>query len=162
MKYYEQKRPDVRAALFIMILLFICVSISNGDVNVFRGRYGNNVLLYYVQGIMGAFLVYFITMFLSKKVKRLLIWLGQNTVFILVTHQFLLYNIYVRYTPPVGDSIKERIIITCISIFLFVLIMCIEVVSIFVIKKYMPFLLSYKYLKKYRKDKVQVSIKGEE
>ena len=148
LQFFLKYKFDSRLLILAAILSFMFINIPNGYINIYRGKYGNNVILYYLQGVFGTLMVYFITTILHKKIKSFLMYLGQNTVFILVTHQFFQYTIYSRYIPPNANTLKECVVITFISILMLVAIMCIETVGIILLQKYAPFLLSCKSIRR--------------
>lgn len=96
--YYKKKETDDYnlniLTNLLLIVLFIGICLFNGYVNIYKGNYGKNYLLFLISGFVGIFL----TTAFSKNVvikyphlKRLLISFGQNSLVIMGAHQFFIY-----------------------------------------------------------------------
>lgn len=134
-----------------IILLFVSVVLSNYNqsdynrVDMNNCAYGNSLILFYLDALIGAFSILFISKFLSIKEFKLLSYWGQNTLIILGVHftfvkylkkfeGYILSDIFgLKSFNPVVMYIDNFII--CIL----VMFMCIPV--IYIIRKYFPFMI---------------------
>lgn len=83
--------------MIILSVLFLGVLVLlkniNGSVNIYRLVYGNSLLLYYINGIMGSFGVLLLSYCISRvnnmKLINILCNIGQHTMIIMCYHQIL-------------------------------------------------------------------------
>ena len=112
------------------------ISHYNNLVNIFRCDYGNSIILYYLAGFAGSFMIIIFSMILSKlKTINLLKWFGKNTVVIMGIHQLLILVADAYFSTFSGYKHYIAIIAE------FFLIMLLSSLITVIINKFAPFLL---------------------
>lgn len=87
------------------LLFLIPLSMLNGAVNIYRCQWGNNLLLYYINSLIGSTAIIFISIGVSSVPHtKFICWLGKNTVVPMAAHQFILpyAAIIMGYIPYYG------------------------------------------------------------
>ena len=143
----ENKLTPVREYILIILLLVINIPIGfiNGPVSMGALVLGN-YFLYYIAATSGTLFLYFI----SRKLPhyRWLSFLGRNSLIILCIHEPIkrivikIISVYIKI--PV-DTLRNSILgsMLCLAILMLVLIP-----AIFIINRYLPFLLGKRFIKK--------------
>lgn len=132
---------DLKWYQIIMITaLTIILARMNGYVDLWGIQF-NNILLYFINSILGSLNIIFIS---KKLTSRLLSFWGRNTLIIMATHQLIL----IMFSKI--DIVNELNFITKL-----ILVLVIEYPIIILINNYAPFLLG-KLKKKYKLDKATV------
>lgn len=132
---------DLKWYQIIMITaLTIILARMNGYVDLWGIQF-NNILLYFINSILGSLNIIFIS---KKLTSRLLSFWGRNTLIIMATHQLIL-TMFSKI-----DIVNELNFIIKL-----ILVLIIEYPIIILINNYAPFLLG-KLKKKYKLDKATV------
>lgn len=132
---------DLKWYQIIMITsLTIILARMNGYVDLWGIQF-NNILLYFINSILGSLNIIFIS---KKLTNRLLSFWGRNTLIIMATHQLIL-TMFSKI-----DIVNELNFITKL-----ILVLIIEYPTIILINNYAPFLLG-KLKKKYKLDKATI------
>lgn len=137
---YEMAKYVVNTKKYIICLLgllFIFFSLINGFVSVDGGIYGQNMLLYYLDGILGIILVIFLVFSFDINRFNKINYLGEHSLIILVFHTYVIIFSKVILTL-LGFDVSQLPFIVSFVIALF----CISIVNILVkpIMKYVPFM----------------------
>lgn len=108
----------------ICIGIITIASFVTKDINIFRGNYGRNIVLYYVVAIIGIIAV---CMFsgIKSKLNKAFIWLSRRTIIIMATHQLpILYlNKYILKASHMNHVyLKCSVILFCVLLFELLLI----------------------------------------
>lgn len=135
----EYKVLSKKIPLKILVPVFIsavCVlwilSQYNGFVGVDGGNFGNSIILFYCDAIIGSFMIIFFSMILSYKDSniRILSFIGENTLTILGVHISMLYIVkffFVRFFKADMNTISTAgsIVMSLITLFLSLLLVII-------------------------------------
>lgn len=133
------KNISIKYIIMFCILYFL-FSIKNGYVDMRNLVYGNNFILYILNGVLGSILLISITKLFNSKA---LCYFGKNSVIILGTHNIIIMVL----NEIIGLNLfnYQDYIIT------FLIVILIEIPAIEIINRYMPFMLG----KFKKKEKVQ-------
>lgn len=139
-------------ALILGLSLFIVnILLSNYNqadynrVSMNACTYGNNLILFYIDALAGAFAILFISIFLSSFKIKILYYLGQNTLVILGVHYTFIKYLKMLESHILSDifgSTSFNPVVMYINNFIIcilVMFMCIPV--IYIIRKYFPFMI---------------------
>ena len=133
---------DISIKYIIMFfILYFLFSIKNGFVDMRNLVYGNNFILYILNGVLGSVLLVSITKLCNSK---FLSYFGKNSIIILGTHNIIIMIL----NEIIGLSLfnyKDYIIT-------FLIVILIEIPIIEIINRYLPFMIG----KFKKKEKVQV------
>lgn len=130
--------------VFPLGIIFYLLSIKNGLVNVDGGIYGNHLILFYINALLGIlFLICFIFCCNSKKVTTIS-FLGQNSLIVLITHVYILIPIKILLKLAHLNLANLHL---SISILISLLVMFISYYLSNIILKYIPFIIGKTKLK---------------
>lgn len=105
-KYEIQKRIN-RPVFAALAVIFVILSLVNGQVSLFSAEY-SNIILYTVNGVLGSLLLLQTAKWIEHKVKArswilsILEFYGKNTIVILCTHMFFVELIRVIDAKALG------------------------------------------------------------
>lgn len=115
------------------LILLIILSCTNGDVNIYRCLYGDNIILYYINALLGTLGVVSVSLALSRKNVRWLGYVGRNTLIPMCVHQpiiMLLSRIFAHFSV-FSNMIGNIMVFTCSFVISYVVGM--------IINKYFPY-----------------------
>ena len=115
-----------------MILWFSCK--INGEVNIYRCIYGNNILLFYFNSLIGTFGLLLISISFENGFScGFLGWLGQRTIVPLCIHQPLISILSLFFNIVCFTGMVSKIIL------LFLVLVLSYMIGIIIVR-YFPFL----------------------
>lgn len=130
--------------IFPLGIIFYLLSIKNGAVNVDGGIYGNNLILFYINALLGIlFLICFVFCFNYKKITTIS-FLGQNSLIVLISHAYILIPIKILLKLAHLDLSNLHL---SVSILISLLVMFISYYFSKIILKYIPFIVGKTKLK---------------
>ena len=80
----------LKAVGFSILVTLIPLSALNGDVNIYRCLFGQNILLYYINGMIGIVGMVSLSLLLSGHVAKIIAYCGRNTLVPMCIHQPLI------------------------------------------------------------------------
>jgi hypothetical protein len=132
----ESSNSIIGYGLIISIIITCIVSWFNPWNLLSRHDYGNNILLFYIGGISGSFMIIFLSFMLKDVKSKIISNLNKGLVILLVCHKLLIVLIF-----KIAHYSNCNIIIAClISLFIIVILYPIIIYSI---KNY-PILIGYR------------------
>lgn len=139
---------DFKVRLLVIILLFLSIcSLSklNGFFHVSDGVYGNNIFLFYINGILGSFLLIFLASLFENHKLKLLSYFGQNTLIIMIfeVYAFAPIKLITRKILNVSAT-NQNYMSLPLAILAAIISMFICLLPIWFINKYLPFCIGKK------------------
>ncbi|OUN80292.1 hypothetical protein B5G06_11795 [Flavonifractor sp. An52] len=117
-----KNKKQGKISVIVACALYLCLSLFNGYVNIYKAEYGKSVLILYATSVIGIFLI----VFLSKKVictvrslchlKLGLMKLGKHTLIIMGGHQLIIQ--YIKINCPNVASILTFSAAVLVTLFL--------------------------------------------
>lgn len=135
------------SASFVIVGYLLCQ--INGEVDMNYLIYGNNIIVFYINGIVGSLGIILLCMIFSNTKYKLFLYLGSNSlvafalhgIFILLVRK-LYFSLIIRVKMPdfYSFTTSEGILISFVVLFVLV-------IPIYIINKYFPFIIgkSYKF-----------------
>lgn len=135
--FFQYKHLMSKHVWFCCLIAQICLTIINGPTYMYHMTTGNYPILYGIQIISASITVLGISArFFNKNIKGIS-YLGKNTLIILGTHQSVIQIIYLI----LGHYDISLPNIASTSIFMSVIVICIEIPIIFIINKWFYWML---------------------
>lgn len=141
--YYIFNKSNTRLIVYMLLsfLLLLIVSYLNGRVDICTAKYGSNIFLFYIGGILGTITICIISKFLSISVKR-----NQHHIInyssgslLVVAFNILAIQIVTKFFYQYYDYISPLV-----GVILGVLIFCIFYPMIMLCGKYVPQIIGLK------------------
>lgn len=132
-KNIKLNKGENKFSIVVIIILLISFSELNVFVDMFAGIYGNRIL-FLMNAIIGIIFMFNITRFIKKS--SLLEFIGRNTLIILAIHQQFVIRPLSVFLKATNDTE-----IICFTIIYFMLSMLISYFFVFIINKYIPWIL---------------------
>ncbi len=113
--------PIQIAGLIILLIIMVIGTNHNGYVWMYLNEYGNNFLLFLLDGLCGTIIIYIISKWLNDRFARSIITISKGTIIILGFHYYLidLINYYLPTAHGIVYLYSLVIIITFIPIIRF-------------------------------------------
>lgn len=108
------------------------------DMVNFDFGYGRNIIIFYINGIIGSLGVIFFSILFENRKNKLLLYLGANTLTIFALHILFLWNISIFFSTYVFTTTKFSIG-EGLMVGFFILI--VSSIPIYFINRYIPFIL---------------------
>jgi len=144
-RFINKMDPNVVSKIVLCILFLIAgilLSRWNGFVDMNTSNYGKNIFVYYVNGVVGAFAIFFFTRIFTNMKSSLLIYLSQNTLIIFAFHLIITGWVKTIYLFILGgDSHANQVFTPVESAVMCAIMILISVIPIYIITKYFPFIL---------------------
>ena len=144
-RFIDKMDPNVISKAVWSILLLVAgilLSRWNGFVDINTSNYGQNILVYYVNGVVGALAIIFFTRIFTNIKSNLFIYLGQNTLIIFAFHLIITGWVKTIYLFILGgDSYSNQVFTPVESAVMCAIMIFISVIPIYIITKYFPFIL---------------------
>lgn len=81
---FKKKTVSYIICIFIFIYIF-CFGLTNGRVDIDAGIYGNNLIMFYLSGLLGSYLILIVCGLFTRPVKFVQ-YIGANTIIVLGVH----------------------------------------------------------------------------
>jgi fucose 4-O-acetylase-like acetyltransferase len=107
-EYAERKVNSILIKIIISVM-WVILAFVNGKVSLYGGNYGNNQLLYLVNGVLGSLALIFLVQWMDRRFNTIksLSWVGKKSLIIMVVHmeimafvKVLVMKIGVLYNTP--------------------------------------------------------------
>lgn len=140
----DKKTNLIICIICILFILNFLLSIYNGWADMNHAYYGNSILIYYINGIIGSLSIILLATIISRKKIDFLVYLGMNTLTIFASHKFFLIivpKIYSRFCSlpklEAGFNIIE-------SFFIAFFIIILSLIPVYIMNKFFPYILAKK------------------
>ena len=87
-----RKRVVVWMSVVVMLIVLFLIGRANGQVGMYKGYYGNSMLLFLLGGMLGSVIVFMISAMLSKVKRKFVSVVAAGNIVILVFHRELLHS----------------------------------------------------------------------
>ena len=144
-KDFANKKVIIVLTLLILLTLNFFLSSVNGNVDMATFKYGNNLYLFYVTGMIGAMgILVFCHLFSAVKNKFALL-LASNTLIMLAIHGSLTSIVKQLYGFIRGYNNPEDMLFSYFdAIIIAIMVLLLSIIPILVIQKYFPFMIGKK------------------
>jgi len=122
--------------VLILIPLFILIVLLNRWPNMFLCSVGNSIILFFIEGILGTFILYIICRRISYT-PSYIVTISNGTLLILCFHRFFICDPYIKYIYPHISNVPS--IFSSIFVSIISLIICYALINIS--HKYCPILI---------------------
>lgn len=134
---FEKKSISYVMGIFILVYLLL-VGLTNGRVDIDAGVYGHNLVMFYLNGLLGSYLVLLLCGLFTKPIK-IVQYVGANTMIVLGMHLITLRFLKFFMSYVLGISISSVTISQSIVISIMSFILCYPFVIY--INRYAPWMI---------------------
>lgn len=127
--------------IILLLILNLIFGMSNTEVNMFSGIYGNYIFFYIasVSGILANILL-----IKSMPTIKIFNYVGKNTFIYLALHQYIIYSVLKKVSSKIVSNIQSGLELILVAIVFVIVTLILLYPVIYITNKYFPFIVGKK------------------